>query len=65
MSDTARLSPKELADDLGVHMQTLRAWRKKEKGPPFYRQVGRIWYPRAELDKWREQITSMCELNGP
>jgi len=60
----ARLAPKEVAAHLGVAAFTLWCWRKRKAGPPYYRQVGRIWYDRGLLLAWQRQNSEMCELRG-
>lgn len=49
---TKKLSPKELAELLGVRVFTLQEWRKKRKGPPYHREVGRIFYYHDEVMAW-------------
>jgi hypothetical protein len=53
-SDRDKLSPKQLAHELGVALITLYAWRKAKVGPPYRREVNQIFYYRDELEAWRE-----------
>jgi hypothetical protein len=57
-----RLSTKEIADYLGVHPITIKVWRREKIGPPFYRQVGRVWYDLDQITEWREKNTERCGL---
>ncbi len=49
-----KLAPKEVEHLLGVHRATLMRWRREKQGPPYYREVSRIYYYRDELDAWKE-----------
>ncbi len=49
-----KLSPKELAYELCVSERTLQMWRLSQVGPPYRREVNRIYYYRNELDLWKE-----------
>jgi hypothetical protein len=50
----ALISPKELADSLGLSIATLADWRSQRRGPT-YLSVGRkIWYPKDRVDMWLE-----------
>jgi hypothetical protein len=48
-----KLSSKQVADLLGVTEWSLRAWREKRVGPPYVRQVGRIYYLREDIRQWQ------------
>ena len=52
-SPKPKLSPKELAYELGVRQDTLMRWRQAKIGPPYYREVNRIFYYREEVETWR------------
>jgi excisionase family DNA binding protein len=43
-SDVARL--------VGVSVHTVRSWRHRGLGPPFYRVGGAVRYRRAEVLQW-------------
>lgn len=47
------------ADLLHAKKQTLRAWRVRRKGPPFYKLNGRVLYKREDLAAWIEQCRVM------
>lgn len=48
-----RLNPAQAADLLGVKRETLRAWRHRGEGPPFYRVTrSTVWYLRADVVAW-------------
>ncbi len=49
-----KVTPKQLAYELQVTPLTLWAWRKAKVGPPYRREVNRIFYYRDELDAWKE-----------
>jgi hypothetical protein len=62
------LSEKEAADYLNRSPYTLRDWRERGVGPPYYRLVGSIVYSKAELDAFLESCrvdpkTSPMEIN--
>lgn len=43
----------ELAEKLGVKVDTLRKWRIEGRGPPFIKETSRsILYMRDSVDKW-------------
>jgi hypothetical protein len=49
------LLPEQAAADLlHAKKQTMRAWRVRRKGPPFYKLNGRILYKREDLETWIE-----------
>ena len=48
------LSEREAAEYLGRSPYTLRDWREKKIGPPYYRLVGSIVYSKNELDAFLE-----------
>ena len=51
MSD-AVYKPREVAAQLGVHVNTLADWRRDGRGPDYIR-IGRvIRYPAAAVDRW-------------
>jgi excisionase family DNA binding protein len=51
----ALLTEQIAAELLHLKKQTLRAWRVRRKGPPFYKLNGRILYKREDLEAWIEQ----------
>jgi hypothetical protein len=51
----ALVSEQDAADILHAKKQTMRAWRVRRKGPPFYKLNGRILYKREDLEVWIEQ----------
>jgi hypothetical protein len=51
-----RMTPAEAALYLGVTVQTLRGWRSKRCGPPFFQPTRyAIFYARADLREWLMQ----------
>ncbi len=54
-SQSTQLTTKEVADRLGVHVQTVKNWRKQGTGPPFFKIGPRlIRYLKTEVDSWLE-----------
>jgi DNA-binding transcriptional MerR regulator len=51
-ADKAKLSPKQVAQLLHVTTETLRVWRLRKTGPPWYRQVGRVFYLKSDVESW-------------
>jgi predicted DNA-binding transcriptional regulator AlpA len=49
------LSPRETADYLGIHKNTLDNWHATDYGPPRYKLRGRVVYRVAEVDSWVSQ----------
>jgi hypothetical protein len=49
-----KIGPKELAHELGVSERTIDNWRKRKWGPPYYREVNRIYYYREDIEAWRQ-----------
>lgn len=50
------LTPREVAAEVGRSEGTLSNWRVQGKGPRFNIQNGRIEYPRAEVEKYKDSI---------
>ncbi len=42
---------------LGVEVRasTLQKWRQRDEGPPWWRAVGSVYYPRDRLRAWLEE----------
>ena len=50
------LTTREAAELLNVSWTTLRDWRYKKKGPPWYTLgAQRVRYPRGELVQWASE----------
>ncbi len=49
------LSPKQLADYLGVPIKTLYDWRWKGEGPPGYRVGRHVRYRAEDVEAWLEE----------
>lgn len=65
------MKPRELADMLGVQIDTLRKWRIEGRGPPFIRETKRSTvYLRSSVLAWlkrsekRVQITEKRRPRG-
>jgi len=50
----ALLSEQQVAEIIHAKKQTLRAWRVRRKGPPYYKLNGRILYDRKDVEGWIE-----------
>ncbi len=48
------LTPKQVAELLGITTRTLDNWRTQHKGPPFFKMEGFIRYSEDELKVWLE-----------
>jgi hypothetical protein len=48
------LAEEQAAEIVQAKKQTLRAWRVRRKGPPFYKLNGRVLYKREDLEAWIE-----------
>ena len=51
VSDTY-LTPKQVAERVGVSRRTLWLWRIAQKGPAFIRRGERIYYSEAVIEHW-------------
>ena len=40
------------ADLLRIRKETLRNWRSRKRGPPFYKFAGRVYYHPREISAW-------------
>ncbi|WP_417792789.1 helix-turn-helix domain-containing protein [Terasakiella pusilla] len=45
-------SSKQAASFLGCSVRTLQRWRQHQEGPPYIRQVGRVFYDKTDLERW-------------
>jgi Helix-turn-helix domain len=43
---------RQIAEDLGVGLRTLRKWRQQGKGPPYVKFARQIHYPLEYLEAW-------------
>ena len=51
-SRAALISPRELADSLGLSIATLADWRSQKRGPTYLAVGRKIWYPKERVDMW-------------
>jgi predicted site-specific integrase-resolvase len=60
------MSSWDLAELLGVEIESLAVWRRKGTGPPFYRIGGRVRYRADEVEQWLHSLRSGStgELRG-
>jgi predicted site-specific integrase-resolvase len=62
IGDTSYYNEKEAAYELGLSPTTLRAWRRRGKGPPALKQRGWwIWYPTSAIEKWKRSTSKKAE----
>lgn len=45
----------EAAEALRLGVATLHRWRKAGKGPPYIEMGRKVYYRRADLDRWIEE----------
>ncbi|MFG2455433.1 helix-turn-helix transcriptional regulator [Streptomyces sp. NPDC048512] len=51
------LSPADVAELLGVPVETLYQWRRKRSGPPAFRVGRHLRYDPARLRQWIDGLT--------
>lgn len=49
-----RLTPAELASELGVEIRTLTNWRSARKGPAYYAIARKVFYRASDVESWIE-----------
>lgn len=49
-----KLTPAQLAAEIEVTVRTLWDWRQRKIGPPYRREVNRIYYYRDEIEAWKQ-----------
>ena len=49
------LNTAEAAEVLRLGVATLHRWRKSGKGPPYIEMGRKVYYRRADLDRWIEE----------
>ena len=55
MDERRYLTRRQVADELGLAVETLAAWAKRGRGPRFSRSGpvrGRVWYSREDVAAW-------------
>lgn len=50
-----RLTPKQVAALLNVGVNTLCAWRKAAKGPPYKKHVKKVYYLWQDVEAWENR----------
>ena len=64
MPNSDLLTEKETAEPLlRVKVKTLQTWRALKKGPRFVRVGRRVFYPRAEIERFL--ASNLVETNQP
>lgn len=51
------LKPQELADWLGVPLETVYAWATRKQGPPRIRVGRHLRFRRVDVERWLDQQT--------
>lgn len=46
------LTPKQVADRIGVTVVTLYVWRREKRGPDFYKISNTIYYRPEDIEAW-------------
>lgn len=59
-----RLTPKQLAERLGMSISSLQSWRVSGKGPRFIKLEAKILYPLADVIKWENRLASKQPNNN-
>jgi excisionase family DNA binding protein len=49
------LSPRQVADLLGVPVATIYQWRYRSEGPPGFKLGGHVRYRRSTVDAWLDE----------
>lgn len=52
MTDSERLNTKEAAEFLKYSESTLETWRLEDKGPRWYKPLGKVFYFKDDLILW-------------
>ena len=63
MSDRL-MSAAEVAEFLGINVNTLYQHRYRGEGPPGYRVGGRIRYRRADVEAWLEKQADQPKVSA-
>ena len=53
--------PAKLADELGVHPQTLKRWKARRYGPKPVRVGRRVYYRRDDVRTWLSELGQQPE----
>jgi len=56
--DLLHNSPTTARDFLGIHPDTLRAWRVLGKGPKYIKQGGRVYYRETDIKAYRDSLNT-------
>lgn len=52
---TDALTPRQLEEQTGFTLATLATWRSRGRGPKYVKIMGRIYYPKADVQTWLEE----------
>jgi predicted DNA-binding transcriptional regulator AlpA len=58
------ITPKELAEAIGVAEQTLAGWRCTNKGPDFVKLGKAVFYRLADVQNWVSQNVTQAVINS-
>jgi len=61
--DKVHNSPTTARNFLGIHPDTLRAWRVLGKGPKYIKQGGRVYYREADIKAYRDSLTTLSSTS--
>jgi uncharacterized protein YjcR len=50
------LSIEKLAEELGVHVRTIRRWHARGEGPPRVKRSRKLMYRKADVEVWLVRI---------
>jgi excisionase family DNA binding protein len=51
------LTPEQVAEKLGLPLETITAWRTQGKGPPWAVVGGEVCYGEADFRRWLGEMT--------
>lgn len=57
---TEYIDETSVAELLGVSKATVRGWRYRGAGPPFYKAEGGVRYKKSEVVAWLEESRVAC-----
>lgn len=52
---TDALTPRQLEEQTGFTHNTLATWRSRGRGPKYVKIMGRVYYPKADVQAWLEE----------
>lgn len=49
------LTPRQLEEQTGFTTNTLATWRSRGRGPKYVKIMGRVYYPKSDVQAWLEE----------